>query len=94
MTLGVVHQPDKARYVLQQDGEQIGMVEYVLRDGEIDFVHTEIDEERREHGMASQLVQEALDDVRDASDRRVIASCPYVRHWLREHPEYQGLLRR
>ena len=38
--------------------------------------------------MASTLVRTALDDVRDHSDRRVVASCPYVRSWISEHPDY------
>jgi len=94
MTLTVVNEPENARYVLFQDGDAIGKAEYELTDDAIVFTHTEIDESRREKGMASQLVQEAMDDVRSGSDRRVVASCPYVRHWLREHPEYQDLVRR
>lgn len=91
MSLTVVKQPESSRYVLLKDGEQIGVAEYDLRDDAIVFTHTVIDEEKREKGMASTLVQEALDDVRANTDLRVVATCPYVRHWLREHPEYQDL---
>ncbi|MGJ4845818.1 GNAT family N-acetyltransferase [Leifsonia sp. Le1] len=91
MSLTVVKQPESSRYVLVKDGEQIGVAEYDLRDDAIVFTHTVIDEEKREKGMASTLVQEALDDVRANTDLRVVATCPYVRHWLREHPGYQDL---
>lgn len=91
MSLTVVKQPESSRYALLKDGEQIGVAEYDLRDDAIVFTHTVIDEEKREKGMASTLVQEALDDVRANTDLRVVATCPYVRHWLREHPEYQDL---
>lgn len=94
MTLSVENQPDQSRYALLQDGEVIGIAEYELRDDAIDFTHTEVDEEKREKGMASTLVQTALDDVRDHSERRVIASCPYVRSWLSEHPDYAELQKR
>ena len=94
MTLTVENQPDQSRYALLADGELIGVAEYDLRDDAIVFTHTEIDEEKRERGMASDLVQAALDDVRDNSSRRVVASCPYVRRWLQDHPDYQGLQRR
>ena len=90
-TLSVEHQPDQSRYALLQDGEVIGVAEYELRDDAIVFTHTEVDEAKREKGMASTLVQTALDDVRENSDRRVIASCPYVRSWLSEHPDYANL---
>ena len=90
-TLSVENQPDQSRYALLQDGEVIGVAEYDLRDDAIVFTHTEVDPAKREKGMASALVKTALDDVRENSDRRVIASCPYVRSWLSEHPDYADL---
>ncbi|WP_295122036.1 GNAT family N-acetyltransferase [uncultured Leifsonia sp.] len=94
MTLTVEKQPDQSRYALVKDGEVIGVAEYELRDDAIVFVHTEVDPEKRERGMASELVQTALDDVRDRTSLRVVATCPYVRRWLQDHPEYQALQRR
>ncbi|MDR6972527.1 GNAT family N-acetyltransferase [Leifsonia shinshuensis] len=94
MSLTVENQPDQSRYALLQDGEVIGVAEYELRDDAIVFTHTEVDEAKREKGMASTLVRTALDDVRDNSDRRVIATCPYVRRWLSENPDYAALQQR
>lgn len=94
MTLTVENQPDRGRYALLKDGEVIGVAEYDLRDDAIVFTHTEIEEAKRERGMASDLVQTALDDVRDNTSLRVVASCPYVRRWLGDHPDYQELQRR
>jgi hypothetical protein len=94
VTLTVVHEPDASRYALLEDGERIGVAEYDLRDDAIVFTHTEVDESKREKGMASRLVSEALDDVRANSDLRVIVTCPYIRSWLPEHPEYRDLLER
>ncbi|MDN4613744.1 GNAT family N-acetyltransferase [Leifsonia sp. F6_8S_P_1B] len=94
MSLTVENQPDQSRYALLKDGAVIGIAEYDLRDDAIVFTHTEVDPEKREKGMASHLVQTALDDVRDNTRLRVIASCPYVRSWLSEHPDYAGLQRR
>lgn len=94
MTVSVENQPDQSRYALLQDGEVIGVAEYDLRQDAIVFTHTEVDEEKREKGMASTLVQTALDDVRDHSELRVVASCPYVRSWLSAHPDYADLQKR
>ena len=94
MSLTVVNEPNAGRYALRQDDELIGVAEYELRDDAIVFTHTEVDEDRREKGMASRLVTEALDDVRANSQLRVIVACPYIRHWLTEHPEYEDLLQR
>jgi predicted GNAT family acetyltransferase len=89
MTLTVAHEPNA--YVLLKDGERIGVTEYDLSDDTITFTHTEVDPEKREKGFAETLVREALDDVRANSTLRVAATCPYVRHFLKEHPEYQDL---
>ncbi len=94
MSITVRNEPDLNRYTVFIDDDAVGFAEYRIHSDEIVFIHTEVDPERREKGLASTLVQWALDDVRDNSDRRVVAQCPYVRHWLREHPEYRDLLDR
>lgn len=94
MTSHVKHEPTNNRYVLIQDNETIGVADYQVSDQEICFTHTQIDPDKRESGMASDLVQNALDDVRDTTDYRVVAECSYVAHWLDEHPDYQGLTTR
>lgn len=90
----VSHDPENSRYVLTRDGDLLGRAEYLIDGDTITFTHTEVDPDRRERGLASRLVQFALDDVRTASARRVVAQCPYVRKWIGEHPEYQDLLER
>jgi predicted GNAT family acetyltransferase len=49
-------------------------------------LHTEIDEPRRNEGLGSRLVHDALDDAREHG-RRVKPVCPFVAAYLREHPE-------
>lgn len=90
----VRHEPTNSRYVLVKNDAQIGVAEYRVDDGTITFTHTEIDEAVREHGMASNLVQNALDDVRKHTKHKVVAECPYVASWLEKHPDYQDLTRR
>ncbi|MDQ1571567.1 MAG: GCN5-related N-acetyl-transferase, partial [Actinomycetota bacterium] len=36
----------------------------------------------------------ALDQVREQTDYRVVAQCPFTAHWLKQHPDYQDLTRR
>ena len=48
----------------------------------------------RERGLGSRLVREELDQVREHTDYRVVAQCPFVAHWLAGHPDYQDLLSR
>ena len=76
------------------DGALGGYTEYRPAGLSIVFFHTEIDPEFRGQGLASTLVRGALDDVRDSSQRRVVAECFLVRGWIERHPEYRALLER
>lgn len=91
----VIHDRENSRFVLQRDGRQIGETVYETRDdGGIVFVHTEVDQELQERGLGSKLVKGALDQLRLESQVRVGATCPFVRSYLDEHPEYADLTSR
>ncbi len=90
----VVQNQELDRFELVIDGELVGYSAYELTDDEIIFTHTEILTQEREHGLGGRLVREALDHVRDHTDYRVVAQCPFVNRWISEHPEYQDLLTR
>jgi uncharacterized protein len=89
--LKVADDPGKARYEITADGELAGFVTYELGDGVINLVHTETDDRFRGHGIAGQLVQATLDSARDRH-LAVLPTCPYVRRWLGEHPDYLELV--
>ena len=82
------------RFDILLDGEVVGSTYYEIVGNNIVFTHTEVDTNREEHGLGSQLVQAALDQVRDDTTYRVVARCPFVAHWLTKNPDYQGLLNR
>jgi predicted GNAT family acetyltransferase len=91
----VVHDTDGSRYVLMRGDEELGFAAYEHGErGELVFTHTEIDPERQEKGLGSQLVRGALDDVRTSTDARVVAKCPFVFRYISEHEEFQDLTRR
>jgi predicted GNAT family acetyltransferase len=83
--------PQHSRYEIRADGELVGFAVYTRRGDVVTFVHTEIDEAHEGHGYAGKLVAAALDDVR-AHGLTVIAQCPYVSRYIREHDEYADLL--
>ena len=66
-----------SRYELTIDGELVGVAEYVLSPGRIDFVHTEVPGRFAGQGVGATLVTYAL---RDAKSRglEVVASCSFV----------------
>ena len=90
----VRHEPALARYTLWLDGENVGLVDYSVDGQEVRFTHAEVDPVHRRQGLASILIEEALDDVRTHTDLPVVAGCSYIAKWVDEHAEYQDLLTR
>lgn len=82
--------PERHRFEIDQNGQPAGFVRYRLGEGEITFVHTEVDPAFEGKGLAGQLVKAALDDARGRG-LRVIPQCPYVRSYIDRHPEYADL---
>jgi predicted GNAT family acetyltransferase len=91
MSSAVQHLPGQNRYVLEKDGEQVGLTDYSLRGNAIHITHTEIDPRQRDGGLGSEMVQGVLDIIRTTTSYRVVAECPFVVGWLKEHPEYHEL---
>ena len=91
MALTFVDDTAHNRFDLFRDGDNVGLIDYRLRDSVIHLTHTFIDPEKRERGLAASFVQMVLDSLR-GGDLRLVPDCPFVAHWLTEHPEYNDLL--
>jgi len=86
MSLVVADAPDRQRYEASLDDDLVGILTYVVKHGRLALIHTEVMPAYEGRGIAAALARFALDDAR----RRgllVIASCPYVKHYLDSHPE-------
>lgn len=94
MATEVVQDAGMHRFELLVDGQQLGLADYLERDGAIVFTHTEIDPAHRGNGLGGELARGALNLVRAESDARVIASCPFMSAWIEKHPDYADLLTR
>jgi hypothetical protein len=57
----------------------------------IELNHTEVDPAMRGEGLAAALAEGAFEYAR-AHGLRVKVNCPYVKTWLKRHPEVQDLL--
>jgi uncharacterized protein len=87
--LRVSDNPAELRYELRDDEELVGEIRYRKVPGGLALVHTEVDPKRQ--GLGSTLVGGALDDLR-ARGLGVVPVCPFVRVYIRRHPEYADLL--
>jgi uncharacterized protein len=93
-TVEVRDNPDESRFEAYVDGALAGISAYVVGGDTVNFVHTEVDDAYEGQGVGSALVRQSLDQIAAREGVRVTASCPFVRGWLRKHPEYAELTHR
>lgn len=67
------------------------LLRYVQRGDSLDLMHTAVPPEEEGGGIGSSLAQAALDHAR-ATGHKVIPSCPFVRAYVRKHPEFVDLV--
>ncbi len=91
--LTVTDNAEQRRYEARQGSEVVGFITYRLNPGRITLIHTEVAPALEGQGIASQLVAGALDDIRRRG-LTIVAICPFVRAYLRRHPEYADLVAR
>ena len=91
MTEGVVRHNEKRHRFEAGGTENPAHLDYRLREGVVDMVHTEVPAEYQGQGLAGKLAAAALDWARE-SGRKVVPSCSYIKGYLGKHPEYEDLL--
>jgi predicted GNAT family acetyltransferase len=77
-------------YTIAVDGENVGLAAVADRGEQRVFHHTEVDERFGGRGLASILVQQALEATR-ADGKRVVATCPMVAAFIKKHPEFADI---
>ena len=87
----VADRPNELRYEIEVDGEVAGFLMYRLEPGVIELVHTDVAPKWEGKGVGGALVKGALDDVR-ARGLKMRPFCPFVRAYIKRHPEYQDLV--
>lgn len=91
MDIDVRHDSKRRRFVARLNGEDAHLRYSQLDKGTLDFESTFVPDAHRKQGIGERIVMEALDFARE-SGYHVIPTCPFVKHVLEEHPEYQDLL--
>jgi predicted GNAT family acetyltransferase len=83
--------PALSRFELDVEGG-LAFANYRRAPGTVIITHTETPRALRGRGIASELVQGALELIR-AEGNRVVAGCGFVVDYLRRHPEFSDLAR-
>jgi predicted GNAT family acetyltransferase len=71
-------------------GGAVAFANYRLAPSTVIITHTETPRALRGRGIASELVQGALELIR-ADGSKVVAGCDFVVDYLRKHPEFADL---
>jgi predicted GNAT family acetyltransferase len=94
MSTELRHEPDNSRYALLIDGQLAAVADYRVNEDAISIHRTFTQPNHRGKGLAAQVVEFAVDDIENNSQRRVVPMCWYVADWFERNPERQGLLNR
>jgi uncharacterized protein len=87
----VTDNPQASRYELWLETTCAGFIQYRTEPGMILLVHTAIDPAFEGQGLGDRLVAGALEDLR-ARGLKLVPLCPFVRAYLRRHPDQAVLV--
>ena len=79
------------KFTIAVDGQQVGLTEFVDRDDQRIFHHTEVDDSYEGRGLATILVSEALQATR-AAGKRIVAVCALVASYLDKHHDFDDIV--
>ena len=85
------HEPGRNRYTLRLDERVVGVADY-MRDGDaLAITHTGVEPRFRGQGLAGELIEFALHDMRETG-LRVLPYCSYVSDYIARNPEHLELV--
>ena len=87
----VADNPRASRYELWLGTTRAGLIQYRSKPGVVVLVHTEVAPALAGQGLGERLVAGALADLR-ARGLRLVPQCPFVRAYLRRHPDQADLV--
>lgn len=72
------------------DGKVVGTLAYETTGGRVALTHSFVDEEQRNHGIASALSHYALKDL-SGGEGKVGIYCGFVADYVQKHPEWESV---
>ncbi|MCV7258847.1 GNAT family N-acetyltransferase [Mycobacterium shimoidei] len=81
---------EAGKYTIGVDGKTVGHANVADRDNQRIFYHTEIDPDFGGRGLATILIQEALEATR-ADGKRVVPVCEMVAGVIKKSPKFQDI---
>lgn len=70
----------------------IAKIEYKINvQGQIFLTHTEVPKALEGKGIGSTLVKAVLNDIKE-KELKLVPLCPFVAHYIKNHPEWKEIL--
>ncbi|MCH2489540.1 MAG: N-acetyltransferase [Flavobacteriales bacterium] len=71
--------------------DKLALIEYIKTKDKIYLTHTEVPNELEGQGIASSMVKQVLNRIRE-QELALIPLCPFVAGYVKRHSEYASLL--
>ena len=81
---------EDGKYTIAVEGKKVGLADFADRGDQRVFYHTEIDPAYGGRGLASILIEQALNEARDEG-KRIVPVCSMVGTVLKKHPEFDDI---
>ena len=90
MSYTLIDNEEKKRYEFRLP-EHTPFIEYIRAKDKIYLTHTEVPVALEGQGIGSELVKQALEDVKEKG-WTLVPLCPFVAGYIKKHPEYKALV--
>lgn len=90
MSYQLIDNEEKKRYEFRLP-EHTAFIEYIKTKDKIYLTHTEVPRELEGKGIGTELVKQALEDVKQ-KDLTLVPLCPFVALYIKRHPEWKALV--
>ncbi len=87
----VVTQNEARKRFEAEVNNKLALIEYIKTKDKIYLTHTEVPNELEGQGIASSMVKQVLNRIRE-QELALIPLCPFVAGYVKRHSEYASLL--
>ncbi len=90
MDVIVSENKEKKRFEVTLDGK-VAVIEYIRAEDKMYLTHTEVPNEFEGKGIASKMVKQVLQKIKDEG-LKLVPLCPFIASYIKRHPEWKEIL--
>lgn len=90
MEITITENTEKKRFETEVEG-RTALIDYKKAENKIYLTHTEVPSELEGKGIASSMVKQVLQRIKDEG-LELVPLCPFVASYIKRHPEWKEIL--